>query len=115
MADTPRIYNHKIAARIVASEQRLATDATLADWERKRLQEAIDHDVETLTRYGYDRTGKPIGRTRAAKARKALQRDPAGRNCPQCALDLAETIPLDAEGTCHGCGANYGKRLPDEG
>jgi hypothetical protein len=38
-----------------------------------------------------------------------LQRDPAGRTCPDCREELNEIIPLDSNGTCHGCGACYGK------
>lgn len=35
--------------------------------------------------------------------------DPAGRTCSDCRADLDEVIPLDENGICHGCGANYGK------
>ena len=38
-----------------------------------------------------------------------LVRDPAGRTCPECADGLGEILPLDSNGTCHGCGSNYGK------
>lgn len=39
-----------------------------------------------------------------------LQRDPAGRYCPDCAVELQESIPLDSNGTCHGCGSCFGVR-----
>lgn len=39
-----------------------------------------------------------------------LQRDPAGRYCPDCAEDLGEDIPLDINGTCHGCGRCHGRQ-----
>lgn len=45
------------------------------------------------------------------QARVKLMPDPAGRTCPVCADDLGETIPLDSNGTCHGCGNNYGKAV----
>jgi hypothetical protein len=44
-----------------------------------------------------------------------LQRDPDGRTCTYCQEDLGETIPLDSNGICHGCGANFGKETTDEG
>ena len=43
-----------------------------------------------------------------------LQRDPAGRTCPLCIEDLGESIPLDSNGTCHGCGSCFGKSGVDE-
>ena len=46
------------------------------------------------------------------KAAPKLQRDPAGRTCPQCTEELNESIPLDANGTCHSCGSCYGKVQP---
>jgi hypothetical protein len=39
-----------------------------------------------------------------------MQRDPAGRYCPDCPQEIGEDIPLDINGTCHGCGSNFGKK-----
>jgi predicted SprT family Zn-dependent metalloprotease len=55
---------------------------------------------------------QPVAAAQTAAAKPKLERDPAGRNCPECELQLSETIPLDINGTCHGCGCCFGKALP---
>ena len=35
--------------------------------------------------------------------------DPAGRRCPDCLMEIGESIPLDIDGFCHGCGRSFGK------
>ena len=48
--------------------------------------------------------------TAASLVVRGLQRDPAGRYCSRCSEEIAEDIPLDINGTCHGCGSNFGKK-----
>ena len=40
--------------------------------------------------------------------------DPAGRTCPDCFEEIDEVIPLDENGTCYGCGRNFGKQVEAE-
>lgn len=64
------IYNHKIAKRIQTNQTRLLTFIG-ADWERKRIEESIAHDKETLARHGYAENGKAIVMDTKLRARFA--------------------------------------------